>query len=120
MPLSPLFRRHIGTTVLVAGVAALLAAAAAPAKPAASVRLLVKFQPQASATARAAALSRAGATAIKTVHGIDVRVVGVSANADLALARLESSPAVAFAEVDTVLLTGVVPAGAHPKGVIAL
>src|SRR5262245_9849355 len=67
-----------------------------------SDRLLVKFSPGASAQARFRALMSADGREASRIQGIDVHVISVpSSSAATALARLEASPAVEFAELDT-------------------
>jgi subtilisin family serine protease len=100
MSLSPQLRRHAGAMLLALVFAALLVSSA-PAAPSGTSRLLVKFQPQASASARAAALARVGASEIGTVRDIGVRVLSVpSSRAAAALVQLKANPAVAFADPD--------------------
>jgi hypothetical protein len=63
----------------------------------------VQFKPQASDAARGAALQSVSARELRTIPDIGVHVVTVPAAAATAIARLEASPAVAFAEPDGVL-----------------
>jgi thermitase len=102
MSLSPQLRRHAGAILLGLVFAALLVSSA-PAAPSGTSRLLVKFQPQASASARAAALSGVKGSDTRVIPDIGVHVVNVPGAADAALARLKANSAVAFAEVDGVV-----------------
>jgi hypothetical protein len=103
MTFSPQLRRSAAALTFLLVLTAGLLSGAAAAQPRATTRLLVKFEPRASAVARAQALVGVGATDRGIINGIDVHVVGVPANAANVLARLRSSPAVAFAEADSVL-----------------
>jgi hypothetical protein len=103
MSLSPQLRRHAGAILLGLVFAALLVSSA-PAAPSGTSRLLVKFQPQASASARAAALSGVKGSDTRVIPDIGVHVVNVPGAADVALARLKANSAVAFAERDEVMM----------------
>jgi subtilisin family serine protease len=102
MSLSPQLRRHAGAILLGLVFAALLVSSA-PAAPSGTSRLLVKFQPQASASARAAALSGVKGSDTRVIPDIGVHVVNVPGAADAALVRLKANSAVAFAEPDAIL-----------------
>jgi len=101
-------------------VAALLLAVSLPAAAGAQTaptgdevpgRILVKFAPGTSATAKSAARSAAGATKIKSIPQLGVEVLKVPAKASAtALQRLQRNPTVTYAEQDRVVeLAGVVP-----------
>jgi hypothetical protein len=98
----PQIRRSAGAIVFVLLFAALLASSA-PAQPNSTSRLLVKFQPQASASARAVALAGVKGNDARVIPDLGVHVVTVPGAAGSALARLRANSAVAFAEPDAVL-----------------
>jgi subtilisin family serine protease len=99
MSRTPQIRRSAGAIVFVLLFAALLASAA-PAQPIATSTLLVKFRPQASDSARAAALAGVHGTVSRVIPDIGVHVITVPAPAGAALTRLRANAAVAFAEPD--------------------
>src|SRR5258708_15035841 len=110
-PSSPPLRRHLGAALLVLVLSALLAASASAssrvasgAKGGATTSLLVKFNANASAAARAAALTGAGAADVRTIGDIGVHVLRVPADhAAAALTRLKGNSTVSFAELDATL-----------------
>jgi thermitase len=100
MTFSPQLRRSAAALTFLLVLTAVLAGGA-PAQPGGTSTLLVKFQAQASAAARAGSLARAGVVESGVIQQLGVRVVAVpSARAATALAQLKSSPAVRFAEPD--------------------
>jgi thermitase len=102
MSLSPQLRRSAGPILLALVFAALLVSSA-PAAPSGASRLLVKFQPQAAASARAAVLAAVNGTDKRVIADLGVHVVAVPGSAAAALGRLRTSSAVAFAEPDAIL-----------------
>src|SRR5262249_16758173 len=71
---------------------------------AAQARLLVKFAPGASSQARSNALAASGARELRQIPDLGVQAIAApTAGAATALARLNSTPSVEFAEPDAVL-----------------
>lgn len=102
-PSEPIRRQVLRSIVAIVAVALLVSPSIGSAGTATS-RLLVKFSPSASATARTHALGAVGANEIGVVRELDVKVLTVpSERADAALAALKANPAVQVAEPDQVL-----------------
>ncbi len=81
-------------------------AATAPAQSRAAdtTQLLVRFRPDLPPTANATALAAVEGTDVQTIPQLGVHVVDVpSGRAAAALARLQASPSVSFAEPDAIL-----------------
>src|SRR5205809_487112 len=77
---------------------------------AAGSRVVVRFEPSTTTTKREALERGAGAIERSTISHLGARVLVVAGDVDAALARLRSSPAVGYAERDSVLLpTDTVP-----------